>query len=79
MTSSLPKPIDFTTTIAAAGDTWDMLALDYYDDELLASLIIFHNPKLAEILVFDEAVEVTIPLIDQQASGALPPWRSNDA
>lgn len=76
MNSSLPKPTDFIEVVANAGDTFDILALDHYNDELLASLIIFHNPEIANIIVFEAPTPVAIPVINQQEAGVLPPWRS---
>ena len=34
------------------GDTFDALALDLYDDELLSTEIIAENPDFADVLIF---------------------------
>lgn len=57
------------------GDTFDMLALDAYDDEFKAHLIIQANPQYANVLVFDAGVKLTIPIIEQEAASTLPPWK----
>lgn len=64
-----------STTIAAVGDTFDMLALDYYNEELLSSLIILYNPEHADVIRFEKETLLSIPVIEQQDVAALPPWR----
>ena len=56
------------------GDTFDMLALDVYNDEVKASIIIQANPQYASVLVFDAGVILNIPIITVQAATTLPPW-----
>ena len=56
------------------GDTFDMLALDVYNDESKASVIIQANPQYASVLIFDADVVLTIPLISAEAASTLPPW-----
>lgn len=60
--------------VTMQGDTFDMLALDVYNDEAKASLIIQANPQYADVLIFDAGVVLTIPLITAQAAITLPPW-----
>jgi len=64
--------LEYTTM---AGDTWDILALDFYDDETLASLIIQANPQYSHILVFPAGIKLKIPIIEEPASETLPPWK----
>lgn len=61
------------TTIA--GDTYDILALDVYNDELLAAEIIRANPDYSGVLVFDAGVQLWVPYIEERAPATLPPWR----
>lgn len=62
------------TTVA--GDTFDLLALEFYDDEKSASAIIQANPDYCDVLIFEAGVVLSIP---DEASVALPetlpPWR----
>lgn len=58
-----------------AGDTWDILALDAYDDESKASLIIQANPQYSDVLIFPAGVELKIPIIDEPTMETLPPWK----
>lgn len=57
------------------GDTWDSIALDFYNEETCADLIIKANPKYCSIIVFSEGVELKIPLIEKPKTNNLPPWR----
>ena len=58
------------------GDTFDILAFVFYDDPLLASVIIQANPDYADALIFEDNVELYIPEIDTtEIPETLPPWR----
>lgn len=58
------------------GDTFDILAFVFYDDPLLASVIIQANPDYADVLIFEDNVELYIPEIDTtEIPETLPPWR----
>ena len=61
--------------VTAAGDTFDMIALDYYNDEHLSAVIAEANPDYAGVIVFDAGVRLTIPVIEQAAAYSLPPWK----
>lgn len=64
------------THITVQDDTFDGLALKYYDDEKQASAIIAANLDHCDTLIFDAGVELVIP--DAAAltlPETLPPWR----
>lgn len=64
------------THITVRGDTFDVLALRYYNDEKLASAIIGANPDYCDVLIFDEGVTLTIPDVSSVTPPeTLPPWR----
>ena len=64
------------THITVEGDTFDALALEYYNDEKLASAIIQANPDNCDTLIFDAGVSLTIPDVDTVTPPeTLPPWR----
>lgn len=65
--------------ITVEGDTFDSLALLFYNDEKLASMIIQANPDHCDTLIFEAGVSLTIP----EAAAAvmpqtLPPWRRGE-
>lgn len=64
------------THITIEGDTFDLMALSYYNDEKLASAIIQDNPDYCDVLIFDAGVALTIPDVSTVTPPeTLPPWR----
>ncbi len=59
------------------GDTFDSIAFEYYTDEKLASTIIEANPLYADVLIFDEEIELLIPVLEEEdgTPSTAPPWR----
>ena len=58
------------------GDTFDALALKYYNEEKLASTIIRANPDYCGTLIFDAGVVLSIPDAPEVVMPeTLPPWR----
>ena len=58
------------------GDTFDGLALRYYNNEKLASAIIQVNPDYCDVLIFEAGVELKIPEVSAvEMPETLPPWR----
>ncbi len=62
--------------ITAEGDTFDLLALEYYDDEKQASAIMAANPEYYSTLVFEAGIALIIPPVTTLTMPeTLPPWR----
>ena len=60
------------------GDTFDMLALWYFNDEKQASTIIQANPDHCDTLIFGAGVSLVIPdTATITPPETLPPWRRN--
>jgi Phage Tail Protein X. len=57
------------------GDTFDILALDAYNDESFASTIIQANPEYSSVLIFNAGAKLKIPIIKAAAASPLPPWK----
>ena len=67
------------THITAEGDTFDALALKYYNAEKLASTIIQANPDYCSTLIFEAGVSLTIPdMTTVTYPETLPPWRREE-
>ena len=67
------------TYITVEGDTFDSLALQFYNDEKLASTIIQANPNHCDTLIFDAGVSLTIPeAVAVVMPETLPPWRRGE-
>ena len=64
------------THITAQGDSFDALALQYYNDEKLASAIIQANLDYCSTLIFEAGVSLVIPDTSTVTfPETLPPWR----
>lgn len=62
--------------VTAQGDTFDLLALAAYSDEMLSSAIIQANPDHCDVLIFDAGISLRIPVLDEvELPVSLPPWR----
>lgn len=65
-----------TIHITKAGETFDGLALLYYDQEKLANYIIEANPEYCDTVIFDAGTRIRIPDRKRvQLPETLPPWR----
>lgn len=59
-----------------AGDTFDSLAMDLYDNERMASVIMDENPQYCDVLIFDANITLFLPVIEVETSpDTIPPWR----
>lgn len=64
------------THITVEGDSFDALALHYYNDEKLASVIIQANLDHCSTLIFEAGVSLVIPDVSSVTiPETLPPWR----
>lgn len=70
------KYIKYTTR---RGDTFDELALQVYNNEKMASCIIKKNPDYSDVLIFEEEVDLKIPIFDEvKTPDTLAPWRRKE-
>lgn len=64
--------------VTVEGDTFDMLALTFYNQEKLASVIIQANPDYCDTLIFEAGIPLMIPdVAGVTLPESLPPWRRN--
>ncbi|AOZ94580.1 hypothetical protein PNBC_15315 [Paenibacillus crassostreae] len=61
-----------------AGDTFDAISLDFYNDERHSSKIIQANLRYRSIISFAGGEELFIPIIEDAAASTLPPWKQGD-
>ncbi len=74
----MDRIIGYKKYYTSTGDTFDVLALDMYNDEGLAHRIIQFNPDYADVIVFDAGIPLKLPVYDEDVSSnteTLPPWR----
>lgn len=65
--------------ITQDGDTFDLLALDMYNDERLAHYIIEFNPDYSDVIVFGGGVHLKLPNVDDaETTETVPPWRKKE-
>ena len=65
----------YFTYTTQQGDTFDILALDAWNDEAKSHWIIQDNPDHAHVLVFDAGIDLKIRVVDPSAASTLPPWK----
>lgn len=66
-----------TKYTAARGDTFDKLALQLFNDELKASVIVGVNERFANVLMFEGGETLFLPTIDNggDIDRSVAPWR----
>ena len=70
----------YQTIQTVEGDTFDGLALEFYNEEKKASLIIGANLDYCDVLIFEAGVQLRIPIVeDAELPETLPPWRRGTA
>ena len=75
----MPNISGYYTYTTQEGDTFDLLALDMYDDEKMAHYIIQENPDYSDMIVFPGGVELQLPIISgDELSDTVAPWRRSD-
>ena len=68
-----------STYTTIEGDTFDDLALRFYNNEKLASTIIQANPDHGDTLIFEAGISLTIPAAASVVlPETLPPWRRGE-
>ncbi len=70
--------IGYKKHITTEGETFDILAFKEYIDENLSSYIIQANLDYADTLIFEQGIQLWIPILDiSEMPESLPPWRRN--
>ena len=70
--------VGYKTHIAAAGESFDSVAFNYYGDEFMADKLMKQKENLAYIdrVVFEGGEELKIPVYDDlESTETLAPWR----
>ena len=70
--------IGYKTHIAAAGESFDSVALDYYGDEFMADKLmkVKKNSKYTHLVTFEGGEMLSIPVYDDiESTETLAPWR----
>ena len=68
--------IGYKTHTAAAGETFDSVAFDYYGDEFMADKLMKENSIYIKTIVFKGGETLRIPIYDDiESTETLAPWR----
>jgi phage tail protein X len=69
----MAKYYNYTTK---EGDSFDLLALHYYNEEKMATYLIEANPDYADVIIFEGGIDLLIPILDDaDMPETVPPWR----
>lgn len=68
-------PSEYYRYTTLAGDTFDSIALDYYNQEFLSAPILQANPTYRNVLVFSGGEVLKVPVLEPKAADTLPPWK----
>lgn len=72
----MPDIVGYKTYTTKWGDAFDSIALKEYAEETYANYIIDANPDYCDVLIFEESVELQIPVLEtKEVPETLPPWR----
>ncbi|ACD52525.1 tail protein X [Clostridium cagae] len=66
---------EYSIYTTKAGDTFDSIALDFYEEENYSVFIMQLNPDLIGTLIFEYGIQLKIPDIDVKDTSTLPPWK----
>jgi nucleoid-associated protein YgaU len=62
--------------IAKAGDTWDLIAFNFYGNEMKSTDIMEVNPRLTDIVIFEGGEVLNLPEnVETADNSTLAPWR----
>ena len=68
--------VGYRTHIAAMGESFDSIALNYYGDEFMADKLMKKNPSHIQKIAFEGGERIRIPVYDDiESTETLAPWR----
>lgn len=71
---------DYFLYTALAGDNFDSIALDFYDEESYAPVLLQANPQHRNIILFAGGEQLKVPVIaPTPTAGTLPPWKRGNS
>ena len=57
------------------GETWDTISLDFYGSPYHVKELIECNRQYSDVLVFRANTELNIPILAEESSNTLAPWK----
>lgn len=72
----MPRVVAYYEYLTRAGDSFDQLALDMYNDERKAGDIVKFNPDYCDVLLFEAGIPLKLPVFSEDdPPETLAPWR----
>lgn len=68
-----------STYTTKQGDTWDLMAYDFYGDEKYMRYLMEANMPLLDIMIFSSGTVIQVPDLLEETDEDLPFWRVNDS
>ncbi|WP_069997750.1 tail protein X [Cellulosilyticum sp. I15G10I2] len=66
---------DYYIYTTVQGDTFDIIALNAYDDEFKAHILMQANPQHVATITFSHGIDLKVPIIEDDPADTLPPWK----
>lgn len=64
-----------TKYITRQGDTWDNISQAFYDNPYKTAELISVNNEFANVLIFEQGIDLNIPILESSSPESLPPWK----
>ncbi len=64
-----------TKYVTRQGDTWDNISQAFYNNPFKTAELISVNSEYADTLIFDQGVQLNIPILESSSPETLPPWK----
>lgn len=64
--------------VTSQGETWESISMDFYGTPFKMAELISCNPQYSGVLIFEEDVELTIPILEEDTAETLAPWKRGE-
>lgn len=64
--------------LTSQGETWESISMDFYGTPYKMAELIQCNPAYSNVLIFEDNVELSIPIIEVEVSTTLAPWKRGE-
>lgn len=64
--------------VTSQGETWESISMDFYGTPYRIKELISCNRKYSDVVIFDEVVELNIPILPDESSETLAPWKRGE-
>lgn len=64
--------------VTSQGETWESISMDFYETPYKMAELISCNPSYSDVIIFEEDVELSIPILEEETAETLAPWKRGD-